>query len=188
MAKFEVCGHKYADLSEYGYGVALLSESKYGFACQGDILRISLLRAATEPDAEQDQREHKLMPHKDHFLESDVPTAAYLFNSLLYIRSLAPGVSARTLSTGYSPFDVKGAPNVFLETVKRGEDDSFKSGGKTTVVLRIYETFGGHAQAQLRIAGGLGVEAAYETNLLEDIPEGAALTLHRADTGARARA
>jgi alpha-mannosidase len=72
-AKFEVCGHKvrthsflvgfgvlparikFADLSEYGYGVAILSESKYGFSCQGNVLRISLLRAATAPDAEQDQ-------------------------------------------------------------------------------------------------------------------------------------
>ena len=46
---------QYADLSEFGYGVAILSESKYGFSCQGDVLRISLLRAATAPDAEQDQ-------------------------------------------------------------------------------------------------------------------------------------
>lgn len=54
-AKFEVCGLKYADLSEYGYGVAILSESKYGFSCLGNVLRISLLRGATAPDAEQDQ-------------------------------------------------------------------------------------------------------------------------------------
>jgi alpha-mannosidase len=46
---------KFADLSEYGYGVAILSESKYGFSCRGNVLRISLLRAATIPDAEQDQ-------------------------------------------------------------------------------------------------------------------------------------
>ena len=46
---------QFADLSEYGYGVAFLSESKYGFACEGNVLRISLLRAATAPDAEQDQ-------------------------------------------------------------------------------------------------------------------------------------
>jgi hypothetical protein len=45
---------KFADLSEYGYGVAILSESKYGFSCRGNALRISLLRAATAPDAEQD--------------------------------------------------------------------------------------------------------------------------------------
>lgn len=35
--------------------MAFLSESKYGFACEGNVLRISLLRAATAPDAEQDQ-------------------------------------------------------------------------------------------------------------------------------------
>jgi len=46
---------QFADFSEYGYGVALLSESKYGYACQGNVLRLSLLRAATAPDAEQDQ-------------------------------------------------------------------------------------------------------------------------------------
>lgn len=47
--------YQFADLSEYGYGVAFLSEFKYGFACEGNVLRISLLRAATAPDAEQDQ-------------------------------------------------------------------------------------------------------------------------------------
>ena len=51
---------QYADLSEYGYGVAILSESKYGFSCRGNVLRISLLRAATAPDAEQDQGKTKL--------------------------------------------------------------------------------------------------------------------------------
>ncbi|KAJ6573329.1 glycoside hydrolase family 38 protein [Mycena sp. CBHHK59/15] len=185
MAKFEVCGHKYADLSEYGYGVALLSESKYGFACQGNILRISLLRAATEPDAEQDQGEHTfswaVMPHKGHFLESDVPTAAYLFNSPLYIRSLTSGASIHDLDSTSSPFALIGAPNVFLETVKRGEDDTLKAGGTTSLILRLYEAFGGHAQTQLRIAGGLGVEAAYLTNLLEDTAEDTELSLLRTD-------
>lgn len=46
---------QFADFSEYGYGVAFLSESKYGYACEGNVLRLSLLRAATAPDAEQDQ-------------------------------------------------------------------------------------------------------------------------------------
>ena len=46
---------QYADLSEFGYGVAILSESKYGFSCLGNVLTISLLRSATAPDAEQDQ-------------------------------------------------------------------------------------------------------------------------------------
>lgn len=87
MAKFEVCAHKFADLSEFGYGVAILSESKYGFSCIGNVLRISLLRGATAPDAEQDQGEHRfswgVYPHVGGFLESDVPVAGFLYNSPL---------------------------------------------------------------------------------------------------------
>ncbi|KAF9228240.1 glycoside hydrolase family 38 protein [Gyrodon lividus] len=139
-AKFEVCGHKYADLSEYGYGVAFLSESKYGFACEGNVLRISLLRAATAPDAEQDQGKHEfswgIVPHVGSFLESDVPIVAYIFNSPLH---------------------------------RRGEDDEFGVNGTTkTVVLRLYEAFGGHGRVELRIAPHLHVVNAYATNLLED--------------------
>ncbi|KAH0090079.1 putative alpha-mannosidase I, partial [Aureobasidium melanogenum] len=37
MAKFEVCCHKWADLSENGYGVSILNESKYGFATCGSL-------------------------------------------------------------------------------------------------------------------------------------------------------
>ncbi|RDB17533.1 Alpha-mannosidase [Hypsizygus marmoreus] len=176
MAKFEVCGHKFADLSEYGYGVAILSESKYGFSCQGHLLRISLLRAATAPDAEQDQGEHHfswaVMPHEGHFLESDVPMAAYLFNSPIRVRCVPSNGDAAMASLD-SPFTIEGGRNVILETVKRGESDHF--GGKQsdvskkmTVILRLYEAFGGHAQTKLRIAGHLSVSKAYTTNLLED--------------------
>lgn len=54
LAKFEVCGHKFADLSEYGYGVALLNDCKYGYATHGNVMRLSLLRAPKAPDANCD--------------------------------------------------------------------------------------------------------------------------------------
>ncbi|KAI0085525.1 glycoside hydrolase family 38 protein [Irpex rosettiformis] len=174
IAKFEVCGHKFADLSEYGYGVAILSESKYGFSCQGNVLRISLLRAATAPDAEQDQGSHvfswAVMPHKGSFLESDVPVAAYLYNSPLHVRYAPDAVSATFKSP--SPFSLQGAPNVFLETVKRGELDHFGledvSKPSTSIVLRLYEAYGGHARVTLNIADHISVAKASITNLLED--------------------
>ncbi|KAI6019052.1 glycoside hydrolase family 38 protein [Pisolithus microcarpus] len=172
-AKFEVCGHKYADFSEFGYGVAILSESKYGFACEGNVLRISLLRAATAPDADQDQGLHEfswaVMPHAGSFLESDVPRAAYLFNSPLHVRAIPRGAATAEPFVRKFPFSLHGARNVFLETVKRGEDDDFESPtAKKTVILRLYEAFGGHGHAELRIARNVHVLAAYMTNLLED--------------------
>lgn len=52
-----------------------------------------------------------------------------------------------------SLFSVTGAPNVILETVKRGDDDEFTTSakGEKTVVLRLYEAFGGHARASLNV-------------------------------------
>jgi alpha-mannosidase len=54
MAKFEVCCHKWADLSENGYGVSILNDSKYGFATCGSLMRLSLLRSPKAPDARAD--------------------------------------------------------------------------------------------------------------------------------------
>ncbi|KZS95622.1 hypothetical protein SISNIDRAFT_452270 [Sistotremastrum niveocremeum HHB9708] len=179
MAKFEVCGHKYADLSEYGYGVALLSESKYGFACHGNVLSMSLLRGATAPDAEQDQGKHEfawaVMPHVGSFLESDVPIAAHFFNSPLHVRFIPATTTPNTQSMNAKnvPFKVEGAPNVILETIKRGDDDFDtyslqEKGGEKSVVLRLYEAYGGHASARLRVSGRVGVKKVFVTGLLED--------------------
>jgi hypothetical protein len=57
MAKFEVCCHKFADLSEHDYGVSILNDSKYGFATCGNMMRLSLLRAPKAPDAHADMGE-----------------------------------------------------------------------------------------------------------------------------------
>lgn len=65
-----------------------------------------------------------------------------------------------------SPFSIEGAPNVVLETIKRAEDDPKKK--LTRVVLRIFEAYGGHATATLRVASQLSVDRAYTTNLLEE--------------------
>ena len=59
MAKFEVCCHKWADLSENGYGVSVLNDSKYGFATCGNLMRLSLLRAPKAPDAHADMGKYQ---------------------------------------------------------------------------------------------------------------------------------
>jgi len=38
----QVCGHKWADLSEYDWGVAVLNDSHYGWSCIDSVLRLSL--------------------------------------------------------------------------------------------------------------------------------------------------
>ena len=57
---------------------------------------------------------------------------------------------------------------MILETVKRGDDDDVSGSGPKTVVLRLYEAYGGHATVRLLISTSVGIEKAIITNLLED--------------------
>jgi hypothetical protein len=50
LARFEVSGHRFVDVSEAGFGVAVLTDSKYGYSVYGGTIRISLLRAPRMPD------------------------------------------------------------------------------------------------------------------------------------------
>lgn len=69
----------------FGYGCALLSESKYGWAVEGQTIRLSLLRAPTAPDPDADQGQQNfsfaIYPHEGTFAQSDVADVAYAFNT-----------------------------------------------------------------------------------------------------------
>ena len=56
--KFEVCVHRWADLSEGDYGVSLLNDCKYGYDVEGNVLRITLLRGPEYPDPDADRGAH----------------------------------------------------------------------------------------------------------------------------------
>lgn len=84
QAKFEVPCHMFADLSEWGTGVAVVNDSKYGFAVQGGTMRLSLLRAPTRPDPDCDTGKHRIRwgvyAHHGGFGEVDVRAVAEAFN------------------------------------------------------------------------------------------------------------
>ncbi|XP_016066046.1 PREDICTED: alpha-mannosidase 2C1 isoform X3 [Miniopterus natalensis] len=67
-ARFEVWAHRWMDLSEHGFGLALLNDCKYGASVRGSVLSLSLLRAPKAPDTTADLGRHEftyaLMPHK----------------------------------------------------------------------------------------------------------------------------
>jgi len=42
--------HKWIDISDRGYGVALLNDCKYGYRVQGNVLDLNLLRSPGHPD------------------------------------------------------------------------------------------------------------------------------------------
>ncbi|KAF9582151.1 Glycoside hydrolase, 38 vacuolar alpha mannosidase [Lunasporangiospora selenospora] len=164
-AKFEVCGHKFADLSEHGYGVAILNDCKYGYSCHGNTMRLSLLRSPKYPDANCDMGHHEfkyaVFPHQGTFHEANVVREAYQFNVPLIIRNVD---SDSLQSAGGSEyyFEVKGAKNVILDTIKRAEDSD-------EIVLRLHEVYGGRARFRLKSA--LDIQSIHRCNILEDAGE-----------------
>ena len=84
QAKFEVCGHKWADMSEGDYGVALLNDCKYGYDARENVLRLSLIRSPIRPDATSDIGQHEfiysLLPHAGSWREAQVARRAYELN------------------------------------------------------------------------------------------------------------
>ena len=145
-ARFEVCAHKWADLSEPGYGAALLNDGRYGYDVHDGVLRLSLLRAATYPDPHADQGAHDftyaLLPHLGDWRQGGVIPAGYDLNAPALPLAVA-AQPAGTLPAAYSQFRVD-APNVVLETVKKAEDGS-------GLILRLYESWGTRTRAALAL-------------------------------------
>ena len=192
MAKFEVCCHKFADLSEHDYGVSILNDSKYGFATCGNMMRLSLLRAPKAPDAHADMGEqiiffsiesctnetgrhhirYAILPHIGSLGPTTV-RAGFEFNNPL--RLVSPRSSSAGASVGDSLFNAlrfSGPPSIILDTVKRGEDDEDVSRGELakrkgrSVICRIYDSLGGTGTGTLAWHGK--VAKAWRTNVLED--------------------
>jgi alpha-mannosidase len=134
-ARFEVCAHKWADLSEGNYGVALLNDCKYGHDVRDNVLRLTLIKSAVRPDARADQGRHvftySLLPHQGDWRQGDVDRAGYDLNMPLHAAAL-PAQGAGALPESFALVEAD-AEHVIVETVKRAEDEP------DAWVVRVYE-------------------------------------------------
>jgi alpha-mannosidase len=99
-AKFEVCGHQWADISEGDYGVSLLNDCKYGHDIEGGMMRLTLLKGSQRPDPTADLGHHSftysLYPHAGDWRAAETPRRAWELNDPLSshpaaIRKGSPG-------------------------------------------------------------------------------------------------
>ncbi|HEY5703972.1 MAG TPA: glycoside hydrolase family 38 C-terminal domain-containing protein, partial [Terrimicrobiaceae bacterium] len=157
MGKFEVCAQKWANLSEAGYGVALLNDCKYGHDIQGNIIRLSLLRAPGSPDPLADRGRHQfsyaLLPHTGDLRH--VIDQAYSMNVPLLVRDLKPGEGSLPASHSFFLTD---RPGAVVETIKVAEDGA-------AIIVRLYESEGG--RGPLTLTTTLPVRKAWLASLLE---------------------
>ncbi|MDO3410305.1 alpha-mannosidase [Saccharibacillus sp. CPCC 101409] len=143
QAQFEVCGHRFADVSESGYGVSLLNDCKYGYDIHESTIRLSLLRAPKWPDTQADLGEHdftySLYPHSGDWRSAGTVQAAAALNQDLPVVRAASHAGALTAEASLIGFT---GEHVVLDTVKPAEDGS-------GVVLRLYESAGGRESVTL---------------------------------------
>ena len=150
VSQFEICAHKWVDLSDGGYGVALLNDCKYGYRVEQNVIDLNLLRSPNDT-SEQDfqpldqglQRfSYALYPHAGNEKQAGVEKKALAFNIPLVLA--APGSAAETPAASFARAD---AENIELSAVKQAEDGS-------GTILRFFETFGRKAEAEITLPAG----------------------------------
>lgn len=167
LARFEVPGHRWADLSEGGYGVAILNDCKYGFDIQENTLGLSLIKSAVHPDETADRRVHHftyaLYPHAGAVEASGVQAEAVRLNMPLLSCIVRGGelFGDGTLNgCGEESFVSTDCGHIQIDTVKPSEDGR-------AVVVRLYE-YKNQKEDNVFLKTGFPVVRVCECDLCEE--------------------
>lgn len=153
-ARYETCGHKWVDLSQRDFGVALLNDCKYGYNIIENVIDINLLRSQNYPGKDADKGtqsfRYAIYLHKGDETEADVARKAYEFNCPVKFTADGEGPNIPLIET---------TGNLLLETVKRGEDGN-------TIILRSYDPYGIGGKTIFK--PNIPFAKAFLTNLMEE--------------------
>ena len=160
LAQFEVCAHKWADLSEGAYGVSLLNDCKYGYDIKGDTMRLTLIKAGTYPNPEADLGLHEftysIYPHKNTWKEASTQEMAYNLNVPMH--SVIEDAHEGMLQNNMSLLKVN-KDNCIVEVVKKAETGD-------GVIVRLYEYK--NMREKVEVSFCSEIESVYECDLLEN--------------------
>lgn len=151
-AQFEICAHKYVDVSDDSKGFSLLNDCKYGHRVKNGLISLNLLRSPKYPDRKADIGEHvftyALYPHADKCGVDTLKESYFLNKPLIEISAKnCPNFIARTTNE-----------SVVCETIKKAYDQN-------GIIVRLYEGDGKTAKTALQV--GFEFEKAFEVNLIE---------------------
>lgn len=163
-AKFEVCAHKWADISDGGYGISILNDCKYGYSAESSTLKLSLIKCATEPNPKADRENHiftySIYPHKGGFREGGTIKEAYLLNRPPV--TIEIGRQSGALPDSFSLIECD-CDNVVIETIKKAENND-------DIIIRFYEAHNKKCRPHFKL--GFDIKVATLCDMLEnDISE-----------------
>lgn len=159
VAAFEVCGHKWADLSEGDFGVSLLNNCKYGHDIKDGNMRLTLLKSSCDPNPDADKEIHNLTysiyTHNGDWKEGQTSQKAYELNTpfITTVEEAHKGELPSTLSLAKVDKD-----NVMIEVIKKAEDSD-------DLIVRMYEFHNKRSNVTLEFFKD--IKEIKECNLLE---------------------
>lgn len=160
FARFEVCHHKWLDVSEDGYGVSVLNDCKYGVSVRGGVIGMSMLKSAVYPNPDADKEIHEFLysiyPHQGDWRTAGTVKQAYQINNPLTAvwKENESGSLPQIYSVVSSDRD-----NAVVEVVKKAEDSE-------DTIIRIYECYNRRTPVELTF--GKEVKAAVECSMMEE--------------------
>lgn len=159
VANFEVCAHKWADISEGDFGVSMLNNSKYGHDIKDGNMRLTLLKSTSDPNPAADKEEHfftySLYTHAGTWKDANTAQRAYELNTPLYTK--VEEAHAGELKDEVSLVNVN-KDNIIIEVVKKAEDTEH-------LIVRMYEFHNKRTNATLEFFKD--IEEICECNLME---------------------
>lgn len=161
QAKFEVCAHKWADVSDYGCGVSLLNDCKYGHSVNEGVMRLTLLKSANFPNPEADRGIntfiYSLLPHTGDFRHGGTVHEANLLNNPL--RCVCASGSNGSLPAKHSMISCN-TDNIVIDTVKKSEQGN-------DIIIRAYECYNCTVTSEFKF--GFDVKKVFVCDMLENI-------------------
>ncbi len=162
-AKYEICAHKWVDISQRDYGVALLNDCKYGYKVFGNILDLNLLRSTNYPGTCIDRGYHdftySLLPHSGDHIVGGVIREGYNLNQPLSMLPVANNKSGDESGSSFVQIDEE---NIIVETIKQAEDSD-------GIIVRLYEAHGASVRAGLEFCHSYSLIS--EVDLMEENPK-----------------
>lgn len=160
-ARFEVCAHKWADISQDDCGVSLLNNYKYGYDIKENVMRLTLLKSADHPNTDADREEHSftysLYPHAGTWRTANTPKPAYELNYPMYVLEMKANMKG-TLAHESGLFSLD-KENAVIEAVKEAED-------QVGIIVRVYECF--NRGTKINLKSHAYIKEAYECDLMEN--------------------
>ncbi len=167
----EFSAQNWVDITQDGYGISLLNDSRYGHDVTPNTIRLSVLRSPDHPVAATEEAgvhtvKYALCPHAGTWQQAGIARQGQEFNNPLIAVAATVHKGALPHTSAFARVEPE---NVLLSALKKAEDSD-------DLILRAYESAGAACTAKITLSAPLIADAVHGTDLLENSQSDLAVT------------